>query len=105
MSYLVTGEQGPIEVGATGVDAILQNVRTILTTPKGSVPLDREFGLVMDILDQPFPSAVALLTNRVQEALYKYEPRARLTILSFDQTTTEGADGKLVPVVELEIEE
>ena len=67
-----------ITFGATGILAIMQNVRTILTTRKGTQPMDRDFGISFDFLDSP-----ALLTRAKAEqdcflALRKYEPRAIL---------------------------
>ena len=55
-------------------EEILQNVRTICSTVVGSVPLDRDFGMSMDMLDQPinlsrmlFQSAVIRLRLEIQE--------------------------------------
>ena len=38
---------------ASVVAEVLQNVRTILSTRKGSVPLDRDFGISWEYLDRP----------------------------------------------------
>lgn len=38
---------------------ILQNIRTIITTTKYSVPLDRDFGINADMLDLPINVAQA----------------------------------------------
>ena len=79
-----------ITFGATGVLAVMQNVRTILTTRKGTQPLDRDFGISFDFLDSP-----ALLTRAKAEqecfmALRKYEPRAVLKEIRWDSDITSG---------------
>ena len=79
--------------------SVLQNIRNIISTRQGSVPNFREFGLPMDFLDQPMPVAVPTLIVEVREALMLWEPRAKLIDVSF----TADEDGRLFPVVEVEI--
>ena len=62
----------------TEEEEILQNVRTICTTPKYSVPMDREFGVDMEALDLPTPAAMAKMQREIIQAVRKYEPRARI---------------------------
>ena len=50
------------------VREILQNVRTILGTRKGSVPLDRDFGLTWAHIDKPLPVAKMLMRSEVIDA-------------------------------------
>ncbi len=48
---------GPLErvnFHATGLESIFQNVRTILATIAGTVPLDRHFGLSQNMVDDSF---------------------------------------------------
>jgi phage baseplate assembly protein W len=80
---------------------IMQNVRTILTTPKYSVPLDRRFGVNIDILDSPLPKAMAVLQAEIITAVRRYEPRCRVIKVSFDG----DMDGKLIPKVRIKIDE
>ena len=54
---------------ATETEEILQNVRTILATRVGSVPLDRGFGLTWEHVDKPYPVARSLMTAAVIEAI------------------------------------
>ena len=51
------------------VREILQNVRTILSTRKGSVPLDRDFGLTWAHIDKPMPVAKMLMRSEVIDAI------------------------------------
>ena len=67
---------------SSSVEEILQNVKMILLTVKGTCPLDRNFGLPFDILDTPINKSAAI-TAAVAKAINQYEPRARLKSLTF----------------------
>lgn len=81
------------------LEEIIQNVRTILTTRKGSVPLDREFGIDTGIIDKPTASIHGLLTVAIVETVEKYEPRVKVQSVSFDGDGEEGAIYPRVKVV------
>ena len=51
---------------------VLQNVKTILTTAKGSVPLDRDFGINTYLIDRPISVIKPLLIKEVKEAIDKF---------------------------------
>lgn len=91
-----------IEIGATGLTEIVQNVRTILTTLKGTVPLDRDFGLNAIFLDNPGPRAMALASAEIPGAVEQWEPRARVT--SVEWVDLDSMDGRLIPRVRIRIE-
>ena len=80
---------------------VMQNVRTICATTKYSVPLDRRFGLNAVMPDAPTPKAMAALQAEIIMAIRKYEPRARVTQVSFEG----DMDGKLIPKVRVRIDE
>ena len=82
-------------------DEIFQNIRTILTTMKGSVPLDREFGIDAVLLDSPSPVARARLSSEIVSLLKRYEPRIEVTKVAF----TENSEGRLTPKVTVAIYE
>ena len=87
---------------ATTIEEILQNVRTILSTPVYSVPLDRAFGVNADFVDLPLPVAQARLSANIVQAVQKFEPRVEVTQVQF------GADvisGKLQPIIRLRLKE
>ncbi|GAV21618.1 GPW/gp25 family protein [Carboxydothermus pertinax] len=69
---------------------ILQNVRTIISTPKYSVPLNREFGVTISWLDDPLPVAQARLMNEIITAVLEWEPRVSVTQVIFDGDPQEG---------------
>ena len=81
------------------VREILQNVRTILSTRKGSVPLDRDFGLTWAHIDKPMPVAKMLMRSE------EYEPRATVVSVDFDEDTASAMDGILKPRVVVQIGE
>lgn len=69
---------------ANMVEEVVQNVRTICTTPKYSVPMDRQFGIDASMLDRPTPKAIAEMQAELVQAIRKYEPRCRVKKISFD---------------------
>ena len=86
---------------STTLEEIAQNVRTICTTPKYSVPMDRLFGIDTEIIDRPTPKAMAQIQAEIIQAVRKYEPRCKVKKVTF-----EGDDeGKLNVKVRVEIGE
>lgn len=83
------------------VSSVLQNIAVILSTPKGSVPLYRSFGLDTTFLDKPTPVARVMMIPAVREAIQEWEPRA--TVLDVLPTEDPSQPGKLMPTVEVEI--
>lgn len=78
---------------------IMQNLRTIITTTKYSVPLDRDFGVDADYVDKPTAVAEAMLADEIVTAIQKYEPRVTVEAISF----TANVDGLLIPKVQVMI--
>lgn len=72
-----------IEFAATGNDEILQNVRTITSTPMGTVVCDREFGIDDSMLDAPIEIAKAKLRREYIVKLQRYEPRVKVQSITF----------------------
>lgn len=85
---------------ATTLEEIAQNVRMIITTAKGTVPLDREFGIDAKALDRPMVVAQAVLSSEIVSAVSKYEPRARVTKITYQGKEQEG---QLEPTVRIEV--
>lgn len=105
MEVEVSGALAPIEIGATGLAEILQNVRVILSTLRGTVPLDRGFGLSATWLDQPAPEAMAGLSAEIVEAVERWETRARVVSVQFRAGPDAAMDGRLFPVVRISLQE
>ncbi|MCP4747972.1 MAG: GPW/gp25 family protein [Desulfobacteraceae bacterium] len=105
MQYEVTQTGNTIEIGATGIQEIIQNVKIILSTQKGTVPLDRDFGLDLSFLDAPTPVAKALAVSEIIEEVEKQEPRVLVKSVEWIQSQTDEMDGKMVPKVLIQIKE
>lgn len=71
---------------------IVRNVHTVLLTPIGTCPLYREFGLDVTYLDFPPNIAKGLFTVAAIEAIERWEPRVRVSDVTF---TADGTEGKL----------
>lgn len=81
----------------TPVEEVAQNVRTLLVTAPGSVPLSRELGTPQDMVDTPESVVAAQLKNAVVQAVKRYEPRVRVDAVRI----TSDVDGKLVATANL----
>ena len=90
-----------VDFGATGLAEILQNVRTILMTPKGSQQMDRNFGMDMSYIDRPMNLVINQLISSAMIALSEYEPRAQLEDIKFD--ISNAMDGGLIATVKLNV--
>ncbi len=86
---------------ANVVKEVVQNVRTICATVKGSVPMDRKFGVDAVVLDRPTPKAMAEIQSEIIAAIRKYEPRCKVKRISFEG----DMDGKLFAKVRIAIDE
>ena len=80
-------------------EEVIQNIKTLISTMIYTVPLDRNFGIIVNALDEPMPVAMAKLSSDIIDAISRYEPRAKVTQISFDG----DIDGKLIPRLRIEI--
>jgi phage baseplate assembly protein W len=97
---MVTVESIPANVtyGLTGISEVMQNVRTILTTRRGTVPLDRDFGISFEFLDSPINTTRAKVEQEIFLQLKKYEPRAILKQILWDTDVLSGLISTTVKV-------
>ncbi|MDA3731677.1 GPW/gp25 family protein [Niameybacter massiliensis] len=100
--YEITTDHKPLNMLARGVEEILQNIAIILTTPKGSVTLDRDFGIDMSALDLPLEMAENICTAQIIEAIQDYEPRVKVAKVTYEK---EHLTGVLKPKVQVVINE
>ena len=75
---------------------IERNIKTILSTPKGTCPLYRDFGTDMEMLDVPIAAARNMLTVAIIEAIEKWEPRTQVTDASVGAKTNGKMTAKVV---------
>lgn len=69
---------------------IIRNVQTILTTPLGTCPLYRDFGLDVSYLDRPMDLAQNQFALAAMEAVERWEPRVRVTSVTFSADPADG---------------
>lgn len=83
---------------------IAKDVKKCLTvlfaTPAGSLAMDRDFGLNMDFLDLPTEQAKAEIMQEIMIKVSRYEPRAKIELISF---SGNEANGELIPKIEVSI--
>lgn len=80
--------------------SVLQNLSLLYATKQGTVPQYREYGLPMEFIDKPMPIAQTMAVAEITEATEKFEPRASIVGITFE---TDNVNGRLIPVVEVEI--
>lgn len=104
MNYIIKRNTADLSLMPESVaESVIQNVRVIVSTVRGEVPLDRNFGLAGRFIDKPLPAARAILVTELLEALSAYEPRAILVSADFE--IDPNVPGKLIPIVEVKIDE
>lgn len=75
--------QGQLDLAATGLNEVLQNILVICNTRVGSVMLDRRFGLSYKFLDAPQNAAELIIISEVCAGISRFEPRARFKGIRF----------------------
>ena len=79
---------------------VTRNVRNILTTPVGSCPLYRDFGIDASPVDYPMDTAQNIIAVEIAEAVERYEPRAQVTEVTFDPDMSGLLKAKVVVRIE-----
>lgn len=79
---------------------IERNIKTILSTPKGTCPLYRDFGIDMEMLDAPTAAAHNMLTVAIIDAIEEWEPRAQVKDVSVGADTNGKMTAKVVVTIE-----
>lgn len=86
----------------TVAEEVIQNLQTILTTYKGTVPLDRDFGISMDLVDNPVRERLKVkIYNDMLNAIRRYEPRCSLLGIVVES----DEDGKVQIGIKVDIKE
>lgn len=100
MRYEVTQIGGVDYAPESEAAEIIQNVRTILNTRFGTVPLHRDFGISWEQVDKPLPVAMSIMQGVIVDAVSEFEPRAKVEKVTFEG---DGAEGILRPRVIISI--
>ena len=102
MAEYIVEQNNEIDFGATGMSAILQNVRTIMTTTAGTVPMARGLGIDPTPIDGPLAITQARMTAAIVEAVQTYEPRVQVVSVKYNEDHQEG---RLTPIVTVALRE
>ncbi len=65
------------------IEEIKRNIETLFSTPEGSCPGDRSFGLNQEFVGMPGPVAQNQLALEIIEKVSIYEPRVEVKDFSF----------------------
>ncbi|MBK5073219.1 GPW/gp25 family protein [Budviciaceae bacterium CWB-B4] len=103
--FSISDDGSEFSIGATGLVEIAQNIRVIISTVRGSVFLDRSFGIDGNVTDKSHPKAIVAFRNDVMDQIERYEPRVDVLSVDFEQSTEDAMDGKLLPVIKIKIKE
>lgn len=102
-SIIVSADNSSIKIGARGRDEIVQNIRMILTTMRGTLYLDRNFGLNPDLIDTPQLQSIVKYREEIINQIEKYEPRVNVVEINFTTNQNDAMNGSLTPIVRIEI--
>lgn len=91
-------DQIALDLGATGLNEVLQNVRIIITTRIGTVMLDRKFGLDFSFIDAPQNKAQLMMVQQLCMGLTYFEPRVTFSHIQFGINPTTYAMDVLLAV-------
>lgn len=99
---MISTRETVIEVEAGRVDdstarEIYRNLQVLYGSQAGEQALDRDFGIDLDVLDNPQETAMALLAAEYVRKTERYEPRARVERVDWTQSNMK--DGNMVPKV------
>ncbi len=85
------------------LEEVIQNIRNICLSIKGSIPYQRDMGFDEEIVDLPADKAVMIFQIDTIKQMKKYEPRAK--IKQFDYSGSDVREGILTPTLIIEIDE
>ncbi len=86
------------------VKSVLQNIRIILSTPRGTVPHRPGFAVdYRDFIDNPTPLNTGKLKATIVDAIETYEPRAKVKAIDIRYKEMGRAD--VVLTIKIEAEE
>lgn len=104
MRYEVTAEAVSWTIcPSSGAEEIIQNVKCLLMTAKGTVFFYREYGLDCELIDKPLPIAQQKFLREVVRMVKQFEPRCEVKRIRWAQS--DAADGILKPIVEVDIDD
>lgn len=82
------------------ISEIIEGINFLCSTPTGKYPMNRDFGIDQDLLDEPVTSVRSLLAIEYKEKIERYEPRVEVMDVYFEFDEETGA---LTPHIELDL--
>lgn len=86
---------------SSGYEEIMQNIKCLLLTAKGTCFFYRDFGVSTELLDKPLNVAQQKFLAEVVRQVNRFEPRAKVRRIRWQG---DGADGTLKPIILLEVQ-
>lgn len=77
---------------------IINSLKMLITTPVGTVALDRDYGLDMSFCDMPLHRAKQKFSTELITKIRKYEPRVQIKKIEFIAVATND---KITPKITL----
>ena len=77
-------------------EEIYRNVRTIILTQVGTCPLYRDFGINTEFVDFPSDVAYNMIAVEIIEKIWRFEPRATVTEVTFEADESGDVKAKAV---------
>lgn len=85
------------EIEGSEAEDIRKCLTTLYSVREGEQPLDRDFGLKQEFLDQPVPVAKNILALEVIEKTQRYEKRVKVDKVDY----AASEEGRLIPIIYL----
>nr|DAL84454.1 MAG TPA: lysozyme [Caudoviricetes sp.] len=85
-------ELSVMDANAQLAEELKRNLSTLFATRAGSQPVDREFGISWECLDEPPEVAESLFYLEASRKVERYEPRVLIENITF-----ETREGILIP--------
>lgn len=104
MKMNVPGQLDRVVIGATGINAIVQQVQIVCATRAGDLPMNRRFGVNTDFIDMPLPVAQAKATASIIKGVETFVPGVRVLKVTW-QPNESVSQGTLIPIVRIAIDE
>ncbi len=102
---LVTDILPPLKIGATGMEAIQQNIAVIVTTLAFSVPLDRSFASQGSYLDSPAPYVTARRIAELTDIIEAKEPRVKVISITYEHWQDDLMQGRVYPKIRFRLKD
>ena len=77
------------------VEELNRRLTLLMTTRVGTMPMEREFGMTQDFLDNPSESAKAMFTAELTEKVATFIPEVRVDSVEW----VAGEAGSIIPKV------